>query len=124
MPAPIWRIRPARTISLCEIASASAGGCFSVGRRYSDRRVIGQSGRSRPERASRVYDLETHRPTSPGSEEPRQLRRRSSAVGAHSRLELRAPRGVWWEPCSPTASLPLIEQRGPLISDGHFDKEP
>ncbi len=33
MPAPIWRISPARTISLCEIASASAGACFSVGSR-------------------------------------------------------------------------------------------
>ena len=33
MPAPIWRIRPARTISLCEIASASPGASFSVGSR-------------------------------------------------------------------------------------------
>src|SRR3954452_155182 len=31
-PAPTWRARPARTISLCERASASAGACFSVGR--------------------------------------------------------------------------------------------
>jgi hypothetical protein len=27
-------------MSLCETASASAGGCFSVGSRYSERRVI------------------------------------------------------------------------------------
>ena len=45
MPAPIWRTSPARTISLCEIASASAGACFSVGSRYSDRRVIGRAER-------------------------------------------------------------------------------
>src|SRR5271167_901184 len=50
MPAPIWRISPALTISLCEIASASAGGCFSVGRRYSERRVIGRSAQSCSER--------------------------------------------------------------------------
>ena len=40
MPAPIWRTSPALTISLCEIASASLGGCFSVGSRNWDRRVI------------------------------------------------------------------------------------
>ena len=34
MPAPSWRISPARTISLCDFASASAGGSFSVGSRY------------------------------------------------------------------------------------------
>src|SRR5271166_3780438 len=39
MPAPICLTRPALTISLCEIASASAGGCFSVGSRYPERRV-------------------------------------------------------------------------------------
>ncbi len=32
-PEPTWRISPARTISLCEIASASAGGSRSVGRK-------------------------------------------------------------------------------------------
>jgi hypothetical protein len=32
-PAPTWRISPARTISLCETASASAGGSRSVGRK-------------------------------------------------------------------------------------------
>ena len=32
-PAPSCRIMPARTSSLCESASASAGACFSVGRR-------------------------------------------------------------------------------------------
>ena len=40
MPVPSWRISPARTISLCEIASASAGASFSVGSRYALRRVI------------------------------------------------------------------------------------
>src|SRR3954469_10591872 len=36
-PAPSWRTRPARTISLCDSASASAGACFSVGSREGDR---------------------------------------------------------------------------------------
>src|SRR5688500_3921281 len=31
MPAPSWRMSPARTISLCETASASAGASFRVG---------------------------------------------------------------------------------------------
>ena len=39
-PAPTWRIMPARTSSLCESASASAGACFSVGRTYSESRVM------------------------------------------------------------------------------------
>src|SRR5215218_8020806 len=43
MPAPSWRTRPARTISLCEIASASAGASFSVGSRYPLWRVIAAS---------------------------------------------------------------------------------
>src|SRR3954452_940500 len=38
-PAPTWRTRPARTISLCERASASPGACFSVGRTSEDWRV-------------------------------------------------------------------------------------
>ena len=33
-PVPTWRTSPARTSSLCDSASASAGGCFSVGSRY------------------------------------------------------------------------------------------
>jgi hypothetical protein len=33
IPAPSRRIRPARTINLCEIASASDGSSFSVGRK-------------------------------------------------------------------------------------------
>ena len=37
-PAPTWRMSPARTISLCESASASDGASFSVGSRY-----VGQS---------------------------------------------------------------------------------
>src|SRR5690349_5275298 len=41
-PVPTWRTSPARTISLCEGASASAGGCFSVGRGYRERRVMGR----------------------------------------------------------------------------------
>src|ERR1700677_1318206 len=48
IPAPICLTRPALTISLCEIASASAGGCFSVGSRYSDKRGIVGSEPSRP----------------------------------------------------------------------------
>src|SRR5918998_3918207 len=39
-PAPSWRTSPARTISLCDSASASAGACCSVGRKYVDRRVM------------------------------------------------------------------------------------
>jgi len=39
-PVPTWRISPARTISLCDTASASAGGSRSVGRKYSDSRVM------------------------------------------------------------------------------------
>src|SRR3984893_14756455 len=54
IPAPICRISPARTINLCEIASASAGGSFSVGSRYSDRRVIDRSS-SRLQSARRGY---------------------------------------------------------------------
>src|SRR4051794_21722898 len=38
-PEETWRINPARTISLCESASASAGASFSVGSRKFDRRV-------------------------------------------------------------------------------------
>src|SRR3954454_6404470 len=38
-PAPTWRTSPARTMSLCERASASAGACFSVGRTSWDWRV-------------------------------------------------------------------------------------
>src|SRR3954470_22140863 len=38
-PAPTWRTSPARTMSLCESASASAGACFSVGRTSWDWRV-------------------------------------------------------------------------------------
>src|SRR3954464_3231120 len=45
-PAPTCRARPARTISLCESASASAGGCFSVGRKRFDWRVS-MAGRNR-----------------------------------------------------------------------------
>src|SRR3954470_12936410 len=45
-PAPPWRASPARTISLCESASASAGGCFSVGRKRFDWRVS-MAGRNR-----------------------------------------------------------------------------
>ena len=41
-PAPTWRIRPARTISLCEIASASAGGWRSVGRKSCETRIGGE----------------------------------------------------------------------------------
>ena len=40
-PAPTCRISPARTISLWETASASAGGSRSVGRKYSESRVMG-----------------------------------------------------------------------------------
>src|SRR3954452_19166607 len=39
-PAPTCRARPARTMSLCESASASAGACFSVGRTSWDWRLI------------------------------------------------------------------------------------
>src|SRR5688572_27634269 len=38
-PAPSWRTKPARTISLCEIASASAGSSRSVGMKYPESRV-------------------------------------------------------------------------------------
>ena len=44
MPVPICLTSPARTISLCEIASASAGACFSVGSRYSVSLVIAWDG--------------------------------------------------------------------------------
>jgi hypothetical protein len=44
MPAPICLTRPALTISLWETASASAGACFSVGSRYSERRGMGVEG--------------------------------------------------------------------------------
>src|SRR5690349_11928139 len=40
-PVPTCRTSPARTSSLCDSASASAGGCFSVGSRYWLSRVIG-----------------------------------------------------------------------------------
>ena len=42
-PAPSWRTRPARTRSLWETASASAGGCRSVGSRSWDRRTEGRT---------------------------------------------------------------------------------
>ena len=42
-PEPTWRMSPARTMSLCESASASAGGWRSVGRKYSDRRVTART---------------------------------------------------------------------------------
>ena len=45
-PAPTCRASPARTSSLCEIASASAGGCFSVGRNSCVWRVT-MAGRNR-----------------------------------------------------------------------------
>src|SRR5215212_11334208 len=35
-PLPTWRMSPARTMSLCDVASASAGGSRSVGRKRSD----------------------------------------------------------------------------------------
>src|SRR5882724_5983855 len=34
MPALVWRIRPARSISRCETICASEGVSFSVGRKY------------------------------------------------------------------------------------------
>ena len=42
-PEPTWRMSPARTMSLCERASASAGGSRSVGSRRLVRRVMGES---------------------------------------------------------------------------------
>ncbi len=41
MPAAIWRISPARTISLWLRASASCGGSLRVGSRYEESRVMG-----------------------------------------------------------------------------------
>src|SRR5207253_4839959 len=42
-PEASWRIMPARTSSLCDSASASAGGSFTVGRKYELRRVTGSA---------------------------------------------------------------------------------
>jgi hypothetical protein len=39
MPAPTCLMSPARTMSWWEVASASAGGSFSVGRKYRVSRV-------------------------------------------------------------------------------------
>ena len=39
-PAPIWRMKPPRTSSWCEAASASAGGSRRVGRKSCEARAI------------------------------------------------------------------------------------